>query len=249
MYSLNVTDLNKQSETSSSGALKITYAQQWNRNNYGDNGIEIDRTRSETSSSSVVSQDFGMPWSSIEADEHVSNIEYQQYDPSSGTPSIETHGAFLIIPSKFIDLTISKTTLDLSPKHIISNWQRENLPSILETISERFSAIRQRGDNWDSRDSKKPDPVSINKAEGILRDILITAIKDGYLWLSPFISSDEDGHITIEWHKGRHELHIEVQKNQAEYIKVWGTNIESEMHLDFLSPDEYLVLWEWLLHG
>jgi len=123
---------------------------------------------------------------------------------------------------------------------ITQHWRR---------IQKRFHTIGQRQDSWDEYGSKRPNRLSLDHALSLVEDLLKSVILAGYLWLTPFISSDEDGHITIEWYKGKHELHIEVRENEAEYIKVWGANIESEMHVDFLSKDSYLTLWEWLLNG
>lgn len=147
------------------------------------------------------------------------------------------------------DSTTANVILNCSAREITRYWQHEKLPSIQKKIAEQFYAIRQRQNDWDSRGSKKPNKLSLSHAEGIIADLLSSVIEAGYIWLTPFLSSDEDGSITIEWHKGQHELHIEVNEDEAEYIKVWGTNIENEMHLDFLDKYNYLTLWDWLLHG
>lgn len=137
----------------------------------------------------------------------------------------------------------------MTPFSIAQNWQRVRLPDISRRISSQFYSLRQRQDDWDFRGSKKPNKLSLSYAEGIVNDLLISVIEAGYLWLSPSISSDEGGNVTLEWHKGKHELHIDVGEDEAEYIKVWGANIENEMHLDFLKKENYLALWDWLLHG
>ena len=80
-------------------------------------------------------------------------------------------------------------------------------------------------------------------------DLLDTIISAEYSWITPFISSDEDGDITAEWYEGERELHLLIRENEAEYLRVWGTNIDIEMHEDFLSRDDYPTLWEWLLYG
>ena len=82
-----------------------------------------------------------------------------------------------------------------------------------------------------------------------MEDLLNTIISAEHSWITPFISSDADGYITAEWYEEEQELHIQIGENEAEYLQVWGTNIDSEMHEDFLSRDDYLTLWEWLLHG
>ncbi len=166
---------------------------------------------------------------------------------SKGTSGIRTHDTFLIFSSR--DVTTANVNQQCLPSNITRNWQHKKLPTILRKISEQFFSIRQRQDNWDDCGSVKPNKLSISHAEGIIADLLNSVIDSGFLWITPFISSDEDGNITLEWHKGQHELHIEVREDEAEYIKVWGANIENEMHLDFLDEYRYLTLWDWLLHG
>ena len=68
-------------------------------------------------------------------------------------------------------------------------------------------------------------------------------------WITPFLTSDEDGHVTAEWYNGDQELHIIVREHKAVYIKVWGANIENEMHVDVLGTEDYLGIWNWLLDG
>ena len=116
-------------------------------------------------------------------------------------------------------------------------------------ILDRLDVLAQREDNWDGYESKKPTQLTLDHAKFLMEDLLNTIISAEYSWITPFISSDADGYITAEWYEEEQELHIQIGENEAEYLQVWGTNIDSEMHEDFLSRDDYLTLWEWLLHG
>ena len=127
-------------------------------------------------------------------------------------------------------------------KQIIQYWQRRE-------ILDRFDVLAQREDNWDGYDSKKPTELSLARAKHLMEELLDSIVSNGHLWLTPFISSDEDGDITVEWYEKGRQLHIQIGKNDMEYLQVWGTNIDTEMYEDFLTPGDYLTLWEWLLHG
>jgi hypothetical protein len=116
-------------------------------------------------------------------------------------------------------------------------------------IAKRFEALRQRQNDWDDHGSEKPNLLSIDNAQEILSALLNLVVETGSLWLTPFISSDEDGKITVEWHKGSHELHLEIGEQEVEYIKVWGSNIQNEMQIGSYDKNNYLTLWEWLLNG
>ena len=114
-------------------------------------------------------------------------------------------------------------------------------------ILDRFDVLTQREDNWDGYDTKKPTESTIVHAKHLMEDFFDAIVSAGYLWLTPFISSDEDGNVTAEWCGEGRRLHIQIEENEAEYIQVWGINIDTEMHIDFLNSDDYLTLWEWLL--
>ena len=116
-------------------------------------------------------------------------------------------------------------------------------------ILDRFDVLVQREDNWDEYDSKKPTQLTLAHAKHLMEELFDSIIFAEHSWITPFISSDEDGYITAEWYEEERELHIQIGENEAEYLQVWGTNIDTEMHEGFLNPDSYLTLWEWLLYG
>ncbi len=115
-------------------------------------------------------------------------------------------------------------------------------------ILARFNVLAQREDNWDGYESKKPTQLTLVHAKLIIEELLASIISAGHQLLTPFISSDENGYITAEWYEGERELHLLIGENEAEYLQVWGTNIDTEMREGFLSCDNYLALWEWLFH-
>ena len=114
-------------------------------------------------------------------------------------------------------------------------------------INQQFHSIHRRGEDWDGYGSKRPNSLSLAYAEHLLNQLLISVISASRRWIDPFITSDEDGHITAEWYSGDWELHIIIREQEAVYIKVWGTNIENEMHVDVLNTEDYLDIWDWLL--
>ena len=136
------------------------------------------------------------------------------------------------------------TTVDIDQedfyKQITQYWQRCK-------VLEQFNVLTQREDNWDGYDSKKPTKLTLDHAKYLIEELFDYIASAGHSWLTPFISSDEDGNVTLEWSGEKRRLHIQIGENEVEYIQVWGTNIDTEMHVDFLSRADYLTLWEWLL--
>ena len=114
---------------------------------------------------------------------------------------------------------------------------------------EQFDVIAQREDNWDEYESKKPNKLSLNGAKHFMEEFLDTVVSEGHSWLTPLISSDEDGYITVEWYGEARQLHLQIEANAVVYIQVWGPNIETEMNVDVLHRKDYLTIWKWLLYG
>lgn len=131
-------------------------------------------------------------------------------------------------------------------EQLYKTWQQEIYPFLLDGFKEKLQKLGEREDNWDGKGSKKPSSLCLSKAHITLENFLYSIVNSGRLWLTPFVSSDEDGNITIQWNSGDHELHIEISDEGVEYIKVWGVNIEHEMHLGILKGKEFFNLWDWL---
>lgn len=178
-------------------------------------------------------------------------LQFQQQAESIAAYVITTKPQKLIETSKWWDTSqiswperLTTANVDLETLHntIIQFKQRLEL-------SERFDLLAQRQDNWDGYESKKPTTLTLNHARHLMEELFNSIISEGYPWLTPFISSDEDGYITAEWYEKGRQLHIQIGENETEYLQVWGINIDTEMREGFLSHDNYLMLWEWLLNG
>ncbi len=114
-------------------------------------------------------------------------------------------------------------------------------------ISEQFDILAQREDNWDGRGSQKPTDLTLAHAKKVMSAFLDSAISAGHRCDTPSISSDGDGNVSAVWYKNERQLHLQIGEHEAEYFRVWGTNIDTEMDVDFLKPDNYLTLWKWLI--
>ena len=138
---------------------------------------------------------------------------------------------------------------DASPTTDVG-WEQTYKFVVLRDMSERFDVIDQREDNWDGYESKSPNKLSLNNARQFMNEFVDAIISEGDMPLTPsLISSDEDGHITVEWHGEGRQLHLQIEEDEIDYIQVWGPNIDTEMHVDTLHSKDYLTLWKWLIYG
>ena len=127
--------------------------------------------------------------------------------------------------------------------------QAMQIDALRAKMHDQFGAVAQLEKNWDERESKKPSALALDNATRLMDELLDSVNSAGHSWLTPFVSSDEDGHITVAWHKGEHEMHLEISDDEVEYVTVWGVKIDTEMDVGVLSRDNYIPLWKWLLGG
>ena len=178
-------------------------------------------------------------------------------DRSKGTSGIrfleEENGDPLVCENNGLEISFydfNSTSAD-TPKlslreETLRRLQRSHYLLLRSRFTEKLHVLNSREANWDGKQSQKPNPNAINRAFVTLDEFLAAVIDTGQVWQTPFLSSDEDGDITISWKNGKQELHIDISEETAEYIKVWGTNIEHEMYVGSLTPSEYTTLWNWL---
>lgn len=71
---------------------------------------------------------------------------------------------------------------------------------------------------------------------------------DQMWWGEPLVNLSFDSEIVFEWWHGTKKLTVYILGNTAEYIKVWGTDIDNEMEDGTSSsPAELTDLWKWLV--
>ena len=117
---------------------------------------------------------------------------------------------------------------------------------ILRNILDRIEFISQRKDNWDERGSKAPKKIALRQSEEVLKELYDLIESNRLKWLSPFISSDEDGWVTIVWHGNKHTLHINIEGGEIEYVKVWMDGANTYLDVGDFNNDNRLILWKWL---
>ena len=112
----------------------------------------------------------------------------------------------------------------------------------ISDFSKQLDLIEQRKDNWDGNGSLKPVSQSIIHVKKNPKELIdVINFED-----PPFISTDEDGYITIEWYKEKRELHLRIQENEIECTKVQQIYGQTEVHSDMVSSEDCFMLWTWL---
>ncbi|UPK16090.1 hypothetical protein [Bradyrhizobium sp. 131] len=65
-------------------------------------------------------------------------------------------------------------------------------------------------------------------------------------WRRPHISSTEAGEVVFEWWRGARNLTLYFSDDGAEYIQVWGPDMENEMISGPLNNWSFSNVWLWL---
>lgn len=117
---------------------------------------------------------------------------------------------------------------------------------ILRKISDRIEFISQKKDDWDECGSKAPKKIALRQSEEVLKELYDMVESKRLKWLTPFISSDEDGWVTIVWHGNKHTLHINIEGGEIEYVKVWIDGANTYLDVGVFNNDNRLTLWKWL---
>lgn len=122
---------------------------------------------------------------------------------------------------------------------------------ILDEILKQLDAVVRWREDWNGEEhvAEKPSEKAIGRAKRVVSELSGAVISKSKPLDTPVISYDYDGYINMVWRNRKHELYLEVNEDEIEYVKVWGANIDSEMDSGVPSRDNYLMLWEWLLDG
>ena len=119
---------------------------------------------------------------------------------------------------------------------------------ILGEMLERLDVIAQRADNWDGLGSLKPNKISLDRADCIMMKLLDSVISNGVEWTEPYICSDEDGYVTVEWTGGKRQLYLRIEEDEVEYITLERINTKRKMGGDTIRGDDCFEIWKWLIN-
>jgi hypothetical protein len=66
-------------------------------------------------------------------------------------------------------------------------------------------------------------------------------------WAIPHIAASELGEVVLEWWHGDRKVTLYVSDTSVECIRVWGTDIDTEMEAkELLSSQDFRSIWAWL---
>ncbi len=119
---------------------------------------------------------------------------------------------------------------------------------IRDTVFKLRNMLNWR-DGWNGYDACAPDYDSVMYAIIWIIQFFSELEETGLQWGEPIVTGSPEGEVVFEWRNGIKRLIIYMEDHQdAEYLKVWGTDIQSTM-LDGEANSANIrrSLWEWLI--
>lgn len=120
----------------------------------------------------------------------------------------------------------------------------------LENCLSRLDKISNYENDWDNYGAIKPNSTAISNAKNLLKRIFCMTNDASMNWITPYISADSDGNISIEWW-GANDKKITFYigcQNHIDYIKSSNSKI-SEMEdgeIKDFTIAQYIDLFSWL---
>lgn len=129
-----------------------------------------------------------------------------------------------------------------TPRVIERNFQSSRYATICEILD-----LQKRSEGWDGYSAPAPNRDAIANALHWAGEMSIAADSTRFMWSEPYVSSDEDGHVSFEWWVRERKITIYISPNAVEYVKSWGMNILTEMEDgEIESIGTWRALWSWL---
>lgn len=101
-------------------------------------------------------------------------------------------------------------------------------------------------DGWNGYDLPAPDPSSVAHARFWIAMMYMAIADLDRGWQPPNITGGSEGEVVFEWWHSTRKLTIYVTAQNADYIQVWGSDVNTEMNegeVNSLSICQRLWLW------
>ena len=119
---------------------------------------------------------------------------------------------------------------------------------IRDTLIKLYNMVTWR-DGWNGYDACAPAYDTVIYAAIWVFQLFLELEEAGLQWVKPSVTGSPEGEVVFEWRNGIKRLIIYIEDHQdAEYTKVWGTDIQSAMSDgEANSANIRRSLWEWLI--
>lgn len=94
---------------------------------------------------------------------------------------------------------------------------------------QKIRNLQSWGTNWDGVGVTAVSAKAIANATVLIDQLYSTAAQLNIHWDAPNVTASPLGEVVLEWWNHEKKLTLYVDKEQTEYVKVWGDDIDTEM--------------------
>lgn len=116
---------------------------------------------------------------------------------------------------------------------------------VISTI-QKIRDLQSWGSNWDGVEVTAVSAKAVANATALIDQLYSTATQLNIDWDSPNVTASSLGEVVLEWWNHEKKLTLYVNEEQAQYVKVWGENIDTEMDDGLLVETAIAPTLEWL---
>lgn len=110
----------------------------------------------------------------------------------------------------------------------------------------RIRALKDWGENWDGSGAVPVSPAAVERAIALVSNTYEAASHADIDWLEPHVTASPHGEVVLEWWSQHKKLTVYVTDAEADYIKVWGLDIDEEMDDGVIEEQHIAGLLIWL---
>jgi hypothetical protein len=146
--------------------------------------------------------------------------------------------------SSFVQVGGRRIYVEYTTRQLPSSTQsQETYPVPVPAADKTLDEMSKWGPNWNGRNFDAPHAGAITNAR-MQVDVFRRVSKiTGLRWCEPHVTASPDGEPVFEWWYGARKLTIYFQERSADYVKVWGPNVHSDMEDGKLGDFEPLLKW------
>ncbi len=123
----------------------------------------------------------------------------------------------------------------------------EPFEALLPTFNKIYNLLTLP-DGWNGYDGCAPQSAAVEYAHHWMSLLYLEVTSSGQKWLDPNVTASGEGEVVFEWWQGSKKLTIYIGNQSAEYVKVWGPDINTDMEDGLAdSLDMRGLLWKWLI--
>lgn len=117
----------------------------------------------------------------------------------------------------------------------------------MEKLEARIRGLLMWEANWNGYGVPAPDPQAVEHAVGWISTLYTETSDLGLPWLEPNVTASVDREVVFEWWHGGRKLTVYVGDRSAEYVQVWGVDVDQDMAEGSAEGrDARRRVWRWL---